>query len=105
MTKKETKNNIEEKNKGKVLSGIVTSTKMKDTATVTVSRYYKHSKYQKYINARKKYKIHDPGNTVSVGDKVDIIETRPISKDKKFKLLKVVIPTKKVLEDLDINNK
>ncbi|HRY31219.1 MAG TPA: 30S ribosomal protein S17 [Candidatus Paceibacterota bacterium] len=80
--------------KGKVLSGIVRSVKMKDTAVVEVSRYYKHSKYQKYINARKRYKVHDVGNTVGLGDKVEIIECRPISKDKRFRLLSVVAKAK-----------
>jgi len=79
----------EQSQKGKVLSGVVTSTKMTDTAVVEVKRYQKHPKYGKFINARKKYKIHDAGNTAKVGDKVTIIETKPISKDKKFRLLEI----------------
>ena len=74
-------------NKGKVLSGIVVSTKMKDTIVVSVSRYVKHPKYGKYMNITKKFKAHDAGNTAVMGDKVDIVETRPISKDKHFKLV------------------
>lgn len=69
---------------GKVLRGVVTSTKMQDTVVVEVKRYYKHPKYQKYITENKKYKAHDKGNTKSVGDKVEIKEVRPISKDKHF---------------------
>lgn len=104
MTKTETKNNKAEKtNKGKVLSGVITSTKMKDTITVEVTRYYKHPKYGKYINARKKYKAHDAGNTAKLGDKVEIIETRPISKDKRFKLLQVVHAAKTVDESVTDN--
>jgi small subunit ribosomal protein S17 len=74
----------EKQNKGKVLSGIVTSNKMKDTIVVEVTRLVKHPKYKKYYKVSKKHKAHDAGNTKSIGEKVDIRETRPISKDKKF---------------------
>jgi small subunit ribosomal protein S17 len=74
-------------NKGKVLSGTVVSTKMKDTIVVSVSRFVKHPKYGKYMNISKKFKAHDAGNTAVMGQKVDIVETRPISKDKHFKLV------------------
>ena len=70
--------------KAKVLSGTVTSTKMKDTVVVVVERYEKHPKYEKFVKFRKKFKAHDAGNTKKVGDKVEIRETRPISKDKHF---------------------
>lgn len=70
--------------KGKVLSGTVVSNKMKDTVVVLVERYEKHPKYDKFIKYKKKFKAHDAGNTKNIGDKVDIIETKPISKDKHF---------------------
>ena len=70
----------------KTLEGIVTSDKMKDTIVVVVERYTKHPKYQKYVQSRKKYKVHDAGNTAKIGDKVVIVETRPISRHKTFKL-------------------
>ena len=73
--------------KGKVLSGTVVSDKMKDTIVVSVERYEKHPKYGKFIKQRKKFKAHDIGNTAKIGDKVEIVETRPISKDKHFKLV------------------
>jgi len=73
----------QEKN-GKVLSGVVVKTAMKDTATVEVERYVKHPKYKKYMRHAKKYLVHDPGNTTQVGQKVQIRETRPISKRKHF---------------------
>jgi small subunit ribosomal protein S17 len=72
-----------EKN-GKVLSGVVVKAAMKDTATVEVERYVKHPKYKKYMRYAKKYLVHDPGNTAQVGQKVQIRETRPISKRKHF---------------------
>ena len=73
--------------KSKVFSGTVVSNKMKDTAVVVVERYQKHPKYGKFIKMRKKFKVHDVGNTAKIGDKVSIAETRPISKDKHFKLI------------------
>jgi small subunit ribosomal protein S17 len=71
----------------KTLTGVVVSDKMKDTVVVLVERYVKHPKYQKFMNIRKKFKAHDAGNTKKIGDKVTIEETRPISKDKHFKVI------------------
>ena len=73
--------------KGKILNGVVTSTKMKDTIVVEVSRFVKHAKYGKYLSISKKFKAHDAGNTKQVGDKVEIQECAPISKDKHFKVI------------------
>lgn len=74
--------------KGTLLQGVVTSDKMDKTVVVTVSRFIKHPKYGKYYKVSKKYKAHDENNEAKVGDKVKILETRPISKDKKFKVVK-----------------
>lgn len=74
--------------KGTVLQGVVTSDKMDKTVVVTVSRFIKHPKYGKYYKVSKKYKAHDEDNVVKTGDKVKIVETKPISKDKKFKVVK-----------------
>ena len=102
-TKLEAKSKNENKN-GKVLSGVVSSTKMTDTIVVAVNRYHKHPVYGKFINTRKKYKVHDAGNTAKVGDKVSIIETKPISKDKKFRLLEITTSAPVVdLGDEDAN--
>jgi small subunit ribosomal protein S17 len=70
--------------KKKVLSGVVVSDKMKDTIVVLVQRYEKHPKYEKFIKRSKKFKAHDAGNTKKIGEKVEIVETKPISKDKHF---------------------
>ena len=77
-----TKNSLTSKRK--TMSGVVVSTKMKDTVVVKVSRFVKHPKYGKYVSIDKKFKAHDAGNTKKVGDKVTIEECRPISKDKHF---------------------
>jgi len=85
------KTNTPEQNKttgGKVLKGLVVSDKMTDTIVVKVTRYFKHGKYQKFIKQNKKYKAHDAGNTCKIGETVSIKETRPISKDKTFIVVK-----------------
>lgn len=68
--------------------GTVVKTAMKDTATVRVDRFVKHPKYKKYITRSKKFLVHDPGNTVQVGDTVTIVGVRPISKLKRFAIKK-----------------
>ncbi|MFA6274073.1 MAG: 30S ribosomal protein S17 [Candidatus Paceibacterota bacterium] len=73
---------------GKILKGVVVSDKMDKTVVVSVSRFVKHPKYGKFYNVTKKYKAHDEENKYKTGDKVEIVETRPISKDKKFKVVK-----------------
>ncbi len=74
------------KNK-KTLKGTVVSDKMDKTVVVAVTRFVMHPKYKKYVKISKKYKVHDPENSRKVGEKVTIEETRPISKDKHFKLV------------------
>jgi small subunit ribosomal protein S17 len=71
----------------KTLKGEVVSDKMKDTIVVVVKRYTKDPKYGKFVQTRKRYKVHDAGNTKNVGEIVTIQETRPISKDKHFKIV------------------
>ena len=71
----------------KKLTGTVVSTKMKDTVVVLVERYVKHAKYEKFVKHSKKFKAHDLGNTKKMGERVEIVETKPISKDKHFKIV------------------
>jgi len=73
--------------KPRILKGIVVSDKMKDTTVIKVDRFEKNAKYQKYIKISKKYKAHDVGNTKKVGETIEIIECRPISRDKHFKVV------------------
>lgn len=70
------------------LSGTVVKAAMQKTVTVKVTRFVKHPKYQKYQTLTKKYKVHDEDGSAKVGDKVSIVETRPLSKDKRFTLVK-----------------
>lgn len=73
--------------RGKILRGVVVSDKMKDTASVLVTRFVKHPQYGKFMKHGKKYLAHDPGNAHHTGEKVFIRETRPISKRKNFKIV------------------
>ena len=96
MTKKtETKEKAVVKLNGKILSGVVTSDKMKDTVVVSVDRFVKHPKYQKYLKISKKFKAHDVGNACKIGDRVNIQETKPISKDKHFVVVEKIAKVEK----------
>lgn len=72
---------------GKRLKGVVVSDKSDKTVVVLVEGFKKHPKYKKYMKSRKRYKAHDEKNAYKVGDAVTIEETRPISKDKHFRVL------------------
>tara|TARA_B100000989_G_C19379412_1_gene400938 strand:+ start:440 stop:685 length:246 start_codon:yes stop_codon:yes gene_type:complete len=71
----------------RILSGIVVSTSSNKTIAVDVTRRIKHKLYKKIIRQTKKYHAHDENNEFNVGDKVSIIETKPISKLKKWIVL------------------
>jgi small subunit ribosomal protein S17 len=68
----------------KRLVGTVTSDKMDKTVVVTVERRYRHALYEKVVRSAKKYMAHDEGNDCRVGDKVQIVETRPYSRRKRW---------------------
>ncbi|MFA6227298.1 MAG: 30S ribosomal protein S17 [Candidatus Paceibacterota bacterium] len=74
-------------NKGKVLKGKIVSTKMKDTVVISIDSFKKHPKYGKFIKKQKKLMAHDAGNKHKEGEIVEVIETRPISKNKRFAIL------------------
>ncbi|MEX2029134.1 MAG: 30S ribosomal protein S17 [Candidatus Paceibacterota bacterium] len=73
--------------KGNILKGVVVSDKMDKTVVVSVARFVKHPLYGKFYKINKKYKAHDEANKYKTGDKVEIVETPPISKDKHFKVI------------------
>lgn len=81
---------VEERNRRKVRTGNVVSNKMDKTATVVVVRTYQHTTFRRVVRRRKKYLVHDVENTLKVGDQVRIIETRPLSKKKRWRLLDVI---------------
>ena len=81
---------MSERGSRKVIQGIVTSNSMDKTIVVKVSRRLRHPLYGKFIKKSKNFKAHDETNSCNVGDEVRIIESRPISKDKRWRLLETV---------------
>ena len=79
-----------ESNKRKSFIGRVISDKMDKTVVLAVTRRIAHSRYNKVVKRTTKYKAHDEKNECKVGDVVRVIETRPISKDKRWKVLEIV---------------
>ena len=76
--------------KRKVRTGQVVSDKMDKTVVVAVETYRPHPLYKKNIRKVKRYKVHDENNTCQIGDKVRIIETRPLSKEKSWRVAEVI---------------
>lgn len=74
----------------RVLSGVVVSDKMMKTVVVKVDRYVKHPKYGKFYTISKRYKAHSENNEYKTGDKVEIEECKPMSKDKSFIVIKKI---------------
>jgi small subunit ribosomal protein S17 len=79
-----------ERGKRKVMTGRVVSDKMEKTIVVSIERLVKHETYGKYVRRRNKFKVHDEKNEAKVGDVVRFMETRPLSKDKRWRLLDFV---------------
>lgn len=79
----------------KVRDGLVVGDKMMKTIVVAVDRQVQHPKYRKFVRARKTYKVHDEKNECKTGDRVRIEETRPLSRDKRWRL-KTVLERAKV---------
>ena len=70
--------------------GVVVSDKMDKTVVVVVARLARHSKYQKFLNQRARYKAHDEKNEFKAGDRVQIVESRPLSRDKRWRVEKLI---------------
>ena len=81
---------MEERNLRKERVGIVVSDKMDKTIVVAVSERVKHPLYKKIVNRTKKFKAHDENNACGIGDKVLIAETRPLSKDKRWRVVEII---------------
>ena len=79
-----------ERGKRKVMTGTVVSDKMEKTAVVSIERLVKHPTYGKYVRRRNKFKVHDEKNECKIGDVVRFMETRPLSKDKRWRLVDFV---------------
>jgi small subunit ribosomal protein S17 len=81
---------MSERGKRKTQIGIVVSDKMEKTVVVKIDRLVKHPVYNKYIKRASKYKAHDNDNSCKIGDRVLIEETRPLSKDKCWKVRQII---------------
>lgn len=79
-----------ERNLRKTRVGVVTSDKMDKTVVVTIKDKVRHPLYNKIVNRTVKYKAHDEDNTCGVGDKVLIMECRPYSKDKRWRVVEII---------------
>ena len=84
------KDTSEKKTQPRRLKGVVVSTKMQKTIVVAVNKFVEHPKYKKRYKVIKKYKAHDEKNETKQGDVVRIMETRPLSKDKRWVIMGVV---------------
>ncbi len=71
-------------------TGIVLSNKMQKTIVIGIDRRFRHGKYGKYMTKTKKIKAHDENNEAGIGDQVLVVETKPLSKDKRYALKKVL---------------
>ena len=81
---------MEERNLRKVMIGTVTSNKMDKTVVVSVETSVKHPIYGKFVKSTYKLKAHDEENVCQIGDKVKVMETRPLSKDRRWRVVEVV---------------
>jgi len=81
---------MKERGTRRQLSGVVVSNKMDKTVIVMVERLVKHRFYLKYIRRRAKFAAHDEKNTCQIGDKVNIMESRPLSKTKRWRVVDVI---------------
>ena len=79
-----------ERNLRKSMIGTVVSDKMDKTIVVAVEDFVRHPLYNKPVKRTKKFKAHDENNVCNIGDRVRIMETRPLSKDKRFRLVDVI---------------
>jgi len=81
---------MEERKRRKEKIGIVTSNKMQKSITVSVERRLKHAIYGKFMKKHTKFMAHDEEETCQIGDRVKIMETRPLSKNKRWRLVEVI---------------
>ena len=81
---------MSDRNSRKTKVGVVVSNKMDKTITVAVEEFVRHSLYGKGVKRTKKFRAHDEENTCSIGDTVKIMETRPLSKSKRWRLVEIV---------------
>ena len=87
---KAVKQDVARINRRKVLRGVVISNKMDKTGVVEITRKVPHPLYKKVVTKTSRFKFHDENNECSIGDTIEVMETRPLSKDKYFRLVRIV---------------
>ena len=80
----------EQRNRRKAFVGTVVSNRMQKTVVVSVARFFRHPEYNKLVRRRTKVKAHDEEQKCRVGDRVKIMETRPLSRDKRWRIVEIV---------------
>jgi small subunit ribosomal protein S17 len=90
---------VDERGSRRTIQGTVTSTKMEKTAVITVIRRVRDRRFHKFVTRRVKYKAHDEHNTAKVGDLVEIIEARPMSRTKRWRILRTIKNAIEVVAD------
>jgi len=98
MSENTTENQSAKRGRPKSRIGVVTSNKMTKTVVVQVERRMKHGRYSKYLTEKNKYKAHDEDQACKIGDQVRIVETRPMSKDKRWRVAEILRPADTTLE-------
>jgi len=78
----------------KTRTGVVVSDKMDKTIVVAIKTKVRHPLYGKMVNRTRKFKVHDENNECGIGDTIEIMETRPISKDKRWRLVRIITKAK-----------
>ena len=89
-TTSDTAAETESRNARKVREGVVISDKMTQTRVVAVTERVRHPKYSKFVLQTKKLYVHDENNDANVGDKVRVMETRPLSKTKRWRVVEII---------------
>lgn len=82
---------MKERGRRKTKIGVVISDKMDKTIVVSIERLELHSQYKKYVRKSTKVKAHDENNEARIGDRVEIMEVRPLSKDKNWRMVRIVV--------------
>ncbi len=90
MTREMSENNTTDRNRRKTRTGVVVSDAMNKTVTVNIERRFAHPLYGKGMKRTKRYHAHDENNEYQVGDTVRIVETRPLSKTKRWRVVELI---------------
>ena len=88
----------DERGSRRSITGTVTSTKMDKTAVVTVIRRVRDRRFHKFVTRRVKYKAHDEKNAAKVGDLVEIVESRPMSRSKRWRILRTISHNAEIMD-------